>query len=622
MSKLETAGDLSALREKIIADRKALRSTLVICGGTGCQASRSLDVIEAARNELAKQGLEKTVHVRPTGCHGFCEQGPIVIVEPNNIFYCRVSPEDIPEIIEKTADAGEVIERLLYTDPVTGAVIQTEAEIPFYLAQNRRLLSLNRQVDPCSIEDYIAAGGYSALAKTLSGMDSETVVREIMESGLRGRGGGGFPTGRKWAECREAPGEEKYVICNADEGDPGAYMDRCLLEGNPHLILEGMMIGAFAVGAREGHVYVRNEYPVAVRHTGVALQQARDLGLLGDNILGSSMSFDVKISRGGGAFVCGESTALMASLEGRVGEPRPKDIHTVIDGLWHKPTTLNNVETWANVPSIIENGSSWFASVGSENSKGTKILALTGNIKNTGLVEVAMGETLNTVLFDIGGGAENGKPIKAVQTGGPSGGCLPAEKFDLPMDFDALAAAGSMIGSGGVVVMDEETCMVDVAKYFLAFLQDESCGKCAPCRLGIDRMLEIITDITEGRGRPEDIGRLEELAETMSETSLCALGKTAANPVLSTLRYFQDEYETHIEHKKCPAGICQALITYKIDPENCNGCGLCLIGCPYEAISGEKKQPHSIDIDLCQKCGICRSECKFNAIQVISRGVQ
>ncbi|MBW2623985.1 MAG: 4Fe-4S binding protein, partial [Deltaproteobacteria bacterium] len=581
----------------------------------------SLAVIDAVKRELALENLENNVHVRVTGCHGFCEQGPLVIVEPGNIFYCGVSPEDAHDIITKTVREGEVVERLLYTDSVSGEVIQTEAEIPFYRSQNRQLMAQNRNVDPRSIEDYIAVGGYAALAKTLAGITSETVIQEIKDSGLRGRGGGGFPTGRKWAECREALNEEKYVICNADEGDPGAYMDRGLLEGNPHLVLEGMMIGAWAVGARKGYVYVRNEYPLAVEHARVAVRQARECGLLGENILGSRFSFDIEIARGGGAFVCGESTALMASLEGKVGEPRPKDVHTVIDGLWHRPTTLNNVETWANVPAIIQNGSAWFAAQGSNGSKGTKILSLTGRIKNTGLVEVTMGTSLNTVVYDIGGGGLNGNQIKAVQTGGPSGGCLPVSKFDLPVDFDALAEAGSMIGSGGMVVMDEETCMVDVAKYFLAFLQDESCGKCVPCRLGIDRMLEIITEITEGRGNPGQIAQLEELAYTMGETSLCGLGKTAANPVLSTLRYFREEYDAHINQKQCPAGVCRALITYEVDPEKCNGCGLCKLACPHEAISGEKKKAHAVDLELCQKCGICKSECKFDAIQVISRGV-
>lgn len=616
MIKIKTVSDLEAMQQRLVDDRKKIRATLTLCGGTGCQASRSLAVIDAIKDELVKQGLQESVHVRATGCHGFCEQGPIAIMDPGNIFYCHVEPEDAQEIVSRTVQKGEVVERLLYIDPVSGKQIQTESEIPFYRLQDRQLLAQNRQIDPCAIEDYIAAGGYAAIAKVLSGMTPEKVIQEIEKSGLRGRGGGGFPTGRKWDECQKAPGDEKYVICNADEGDPGAYMDRCVLEGNPHLILEGMMIGAWAVGASQGYIYVRNEYPVAVKHVRVAVQQARELGLLGENIFGPSFSFDVEIARGGGAFVCGESTALMTSLEGKVGEPRAKDVHTVIDGLWHKPTTLNNVETWANVPSIILNRSSGFASKGSKGSKGTKILALTGHIKNTGLVEVEMGTPIRTVLFDIGGGAANGKPIKAVQTGGPSGGCLPADKFDLPIDFDALAKAGSMIGSGGMVVMDEGTCMVDVAKYFLTFLQDESCGKCAPCRLGIDRMLEIVTDITEGRGRPERLTLLEELGYTVSETALCGLGKTAANPVLSALRYFREEYEAHINHKQCPAGVCQELITYTIDPEKCTGCGVCMLSCPHEAIVGEKKQAHTIELERCNKCGICKSECKFDAIQV------
>jgi NADH:ubiquinone oxidoreductase subunit F (NADH-binding)/(2Fe-2S) ferredoxin/Pyruvate/2-oxoacid:ferredoxin oxidoreductase delta subunit len=616
MHKLATREDLETTRQQHLLDRKKSNKTIIICGGTGCTASRSQDVINAINQELLAQDMDSSVHLRVTGCHGFCEQGPIMVIEPGNIFYCHVTPDDAHDIVTLTLRDGEIIERLLYTDPVSGKKIQTEAEIPFYLAQDRQLLSRNREVDPCSIEDYIAAGGYTALVKVLDSLSPEEVLHEIKVSGLRGRGGGGFPTGRKWAECHEAPGDEKYVICNADEGDPGAYMDRCVLEGNPYLILEGMMIGAYAVGATKGYIYVRNEYPLAVKHARSAVQQARKYGLLGEDILGSSFSFDVDVARGGGAFVCGESTALMASLEGKVGEPHPKDVHTVVDGLWHKPTTLNNVETWANVPFIILNGAKWFASKGTKGSKGTKILALTGRIKNTGLVEVAMGTPIRDVVFNIGGGAVDGKAIKAVQTGGPSGGCLPVDKFDLPVDFDVLYEAGSMVGSGGMVVMDESSCMVDVAKYFLTFLQDESCGMCVPCRLGIDRMLEIITDITEGRGTLEQLDLLEELADTVTQTSLCGLGKTAANPVLSTLRYFHKEYEAHIIDKKCPAGVCKALIEYYIDPEKCTGCGRCKQACIYSAISGEKKEPHMINPELCQKCGICRSECKHEAIQV------
>jgi len=616
MPRLNSYRELEHLRNLLREQRQNITTTMIVCGGPGCQASGSQRVIDAVRDELSKQGLEDSVRLCVTGCHGFCEQGPIIIIKPGDIFYCRVSPEDAFEIVYQTVMNGDLIERLLYQDPVSGERVRTEAEVPFYQAQDQRILSQNRLVDSCSIEDYIVADGYSALAEALNGMAPEDIIKEVKASGLRGRGGGGFPTGRKWEQCMEAPGDEKYVICNADEGDPGAYMDRGVLEGNPHLVLEGMIIGAWAVGARKGYIYVRNEYPLTVKHCRIAVEQARELGLLGDNILGASFSFDVEIARGGGAFVCGESTALMASIEGKVGEPRPKDVHTVVDGLYHKPTVLNNVETWANVPAIIRDGSSQFAAKGTHGSKGTKILALTGRIKNTGLVEIAMGTTIREVVFDIGGGAANGNLIKAVQTGGPSGGCLPVEKFDLAIDFDILSEAGSMVGSGGMVVMDDDTCMVDVAKYFLTFLQDESCGKCLPCRLGIDRMLEIIADITEGRGTLEQLDLLEELAETVSETALCGLGKTAPNPVLSTLRYFRPEYEAHINEKRCPAGVCKALITYSIDPEKCNGCGVCLRSCPYKAIRGEKKEVHVIDPELCQKCGICRSECKFDAIRV------
>jgi NADH:ubiquinone oxidoreductase subunit F (NADH-binding)/(2Fe-2S) ferredoxin/Pyruvate/2-oxoacid:ferredoxin oxidoreductase delta subunit len=617
MPRLNSFRELEHLRAKLVEQQKKYTKTLMLCGGTGCQASGSQTVIEAVRSELRNHKLEDRVRLCVTGCHGFCEQGPIMIIEPGNLFYYRVSAKDAFEIVSQTVIKGEVIERLLYTDQKTGVRYKTEADIPFYRAQNRQLLSQNIMVDPCSIEDYIRAGGYSALAKVLKGISPDDVLKEINSSGLRGRGGGGFPTGRKWEECKKAFGNEKYVVCNADEGDPGAYMDRCVLEGNPHLILEGMMIGAWTVGANKGYVYVRNEYPLAVEHSRTAVRQAREMGFLGNNILGSPFSFDIDISRGGGAFVCGESSALMVSLEGKVGEPRPKDVHATTDGLFHKPTVLNNVETWANVPSIIQNGSAWFASKGTKGSKGTKILALTGRIKNTGLVEVEMGTPISTVVFDIGGGSANGNAIKAVQIGGPSGGCLPVQQFDLPVDYDVLAEAGSMVGSGGMVVMDDESCMVDVAKYFLTFLQDESCGKCVPCRVGIDRMLEIVTDITEGRGTLKQIDLLEELADTVAQTSLCGLGKTAPNPVLTTLRYFRSEYEDHIKHKKCQAGVCKALISYKIDPGLCTGCGTCLRSCVHKAISGVKKQAHSIDVKLCQKCGICRSECKFSAVKVV-----
>jgi NADH-quinone oxidoreductase subunit F len=616
MKRLNSYRELEHLRERIQEQRGAITTNIMVCGGTGCQASNSPTVIAALKKELAKQKLDSKVRLCVTGCHGFCEQGPVMIIEPGNIFYCHLEPEDAFEIVTQTVARGEVIERLLYLDTATGKRFKTVSEVPFYRAQDRQILSKNLMVDPCSVEDYVAAGGYSALAKVLKGIASTQVIKDIETAKLRGRGGGGFPTGRKWKECREAAGDEKYVICNADEGDPGAYMDRCVLEGNPHLVMEGMMIGAWAVGARKGYIYVRNEYPLAVEHSRTAVAQAKALGLLGENILGTSFSFDIEIARGGGAFVCGESSALMASVEGKVGEPRPKDVHAVVEGLFSKPTVLNNVETWANVPSIMLKGPAWFAGMGTKGSTGTKILALTGRIKNTGLVEVPMGASIKSVVTDIGGGAVDGHTIKAVQIGGPSGGCLPASKFNLPIDYDVLAEAGSMIGSGGMVVMDESSCMVDVAKYFLAFLQDESCGKCVPCRMGIDRMLEIVTDITEGHGTPNKLALLEELAETVALTSLCGLGKTAPNPVLTTLRYFRAEYEAHIERKKCPAGVCKSLITYSINAEKCTGCGVCLKGCAYGAVTGKKKQPHAIDKALCQKCGICRSECKFDAVLV------
>ena len=617
MPKLNNYQDLELLRKKLQGKEAKYTSTILLCGGPGCHASQSAEIIEALKNELAAQELTSKIRLKVTGCHGFCEEGPLMVIEPGNLFYCRISAGDVPEIISQTLIEGRTVERLLYLDPTTGKRVITMAEVPFYKAQDQRLLAQNRLVDPCSIEDYVATGGYSALSKVLQGVAPLDIIKEIKAAGLRGRGGGGFPTGRKWSECQSAQSDEKYVICNADEGDPGAYMDRGVLEGNPHLVLEGMMIGAWAVGAKKGYIYVRHEYPIAVEHSRIAVEQSRKLGLLGENILGSPFSFDVDIARGGGAFVCGESSALMASIEGKVGEPRPKDVHAVEDGLFHKPTVLNNVETWANVPAIMLEGASWFASEGTNSSKGTKILALTGQIKNTGLVEVPMGMSIHDVVFGIGGGSTNGNKIKAVQIGGPSGGCLSADKFDLPLDFDVLSAAGSMVGSGGMVVMDDSACMVDVAKYFLKFLQDESCGKCVPCRIGVDRMLEIVTDITDGRGKPEQLSLLEELGETVAETALCGLGKTAPNPVLTTLRYFRPEYEDHINGKKCPAGVCKSLITYSIDTEKCTSCGICLKRCIHKAVSGAKNQPYNIDSQLCQKCGICRSECKFDAVRVV-----
>ncbi len=613
MPRLDSPAALEALRKRLMAARAFWPIRLILSSGTCGQASGSLAVLAALRRRLDQPDLRDSVHVRVTGCHGFCEQEPLLILDPLDVIYCRVTPQDIEEIVSQSVVEGRVVERLLYVDPVSGARVRREADLPFFAKQDRVLIGQNRWVDPCNLGDYIAAGGYSALAAVLSMFTPARVIDEIKVSGLRGRGGGGYPTGRKWEQCRQAPGDKRYVICNADEGDPGAYMDRGLLEGNPHLILEGMLIGAYAVGSQQGFVYVRNEYPLAVQNVRVAIEQARDIGLLGENILGSGFSFDVKVARGGGAFVCGESTALMASLEGKVGEPRAKDVHTVERGYLNQPSLLNNVETWANVPEIIRRGPAWFAARGTEASKGSKIFALTGQVKHTGLVEVRMGTTLREIIFDIGGGARNGKAIKAVQTGGPSGGCLPVSKFDLPVDFEALTDAGSMMGSGGMVVVDESVCMVDFAKYFLNFLQDESCGKCVPCRVGIGRMREILEDFCEGRGTMAQFAVLEELAWTIQNTSLCALGKSAPNPVLSTLRYFRDEYLAHVQEKRCPAGACKALIRYEIDDAVCVRCGVCAEACPHGAI--REDEGYVIEDAVCQKCGICEDTCPSEAIR-------
>ena len=533
--------------------------------------------------------------------------------------YVRVTPDDVPEIVEESVLKKNIIERLLYADPVSGKKIIHEHEVPFYKRQQRLVFGSNGMIDPTSIEDYLAIGGYSAIVQVLFEMEPEEVIEEIKKSGLRGRGGGGFPAGIKWETCRNAPSRNgtRYVICNADEGDPGAYMDRSLLEGNPHSIIEGMLIGAYAIGSNQGYVYVRHEYPLAVQNLGIALDQAGEIGLLGKDILGSGFGFDMKISRGGGAFICGESTALMASLEGKIGEPRSKHIHTSVSGLHGKPSNLNNVETWANVPIIINRGAQWYSGIGTEGSKGTKIFSLVGKINNTGLVEVPMGITLREIIYDIGGGIPDGKKFKAVQTGGPSGGCIPESLIDLPVDFDKLKEVGSIMGSGGMIVMDESTCMVDLARYFVKFLTEESCGKCVPCREGLDRMLDILTDITEGNGKSGSIELLEELGSIIKETSLCALGGTAPNPVLSTIKYFSEEYEAHIKEHRCPAGVCKALITFTIDEDLCNGCRKCARSCPQEAISGVKKEAHKIDQALCIKCGLCRDNCKFNAVIVL-----
>ena len=615
LNRLSSLDELEALRKSIVEKRDPNKPCITVCGGTGCHSFGSEKVAAAFEQEIKRQRLKAKVDVRTTGCHGFCEKGPLVVIKPENIFYQRATVEDVPEIISETIIKGNIIDRLLYIDPATGNTITYEPEVPFYEKQKRLVFGDNGLIDPTVIDDYLAVGGYAALGKALFKMTPEEIIEEIKKSGLQGRGGGGFPTGIKWESCREAKGDTKYVICNADEGDPGAYMDRSLLEGNPHSALEGMVIGAYAIGAHEGYIYVRNEYPLAVKHAGIAIEQAEEYGLLGKNILGSGFDFSIRISRGGGAFVCGESTALMASLEGKVGEPRAKYVHTVEKGLWEQPTNLNNVETWANVPLIIKNGADWYSTIGTEGSKGTKIFSLVGKINNTGLVEVPMGISLREIIYDIGGGIPGGRKFKAVQTGGPSGGCIPESLLDLPVDFDQLTKVGSMMGSGGMIVMDEDTCMVDIAKYFIGFLQGESCGKCIPCREGLKRMNQILTDITEGRGKEGDIELLERLSAAITDSSLCALGSTASNPVLTTIRYFRDEYEAHIRDKRCPAGVCKELVTYLIDEEKCPGCGLCVKDCPVEAITFMgKKNPVVLDQEKCIKCGACYDVCKLDAV--------
>jgi NADH-quinone oxidoreductase subunit F len=555
VAKLKSPGELEALRSSILKKRDPNKPCVTVCNGTGCQAYGSKSIAAAFQEEVKRQNLAARVDVKTIGCPGFCERGTLVVIKPRDIFYQRVRVKDVPEILSETVGKGNVINRLLYTDRATNAKITLESEVPFYKRQMRLIIGNNGLIDPTNIDDYLAIGGYTAFAKALK-MTPEQIIDEVKKSGLRGRGGAGFPTGSKWETARQAHGEPKYVICNADEGDPGAFMDRSLVEGNPHSILEGMIIGAYAIGSHEGYIYVRNEYPLAVRHMGIAIEQAEAYGLLGENILDSGFSFNVKIKRGGGAFVCGESTALMASLEGRVGEPRAKYIHTSEQGLWGKPSNLNNVETWANVPLIINKGADWYSKIGTKGSKGTKIFALVGNISNTGLVEVPMGTTLREIVFDIGGGIPKGRKFKAVQTGGPSGGMIPESLLDLPVDFDELTRAGSMMGSGGMIVMDDKTCMVDMARYYTTFLEGESCGKCLPCREGLRQMKYILDGITEGRGKEGDIELLEDLSATLIDASLCALGSTAPNPVMSTIRHFRDEYEAHIKEKKCPAGVC------------------------------------------------------------------
>jgi len=600
---------LDEIRAEILEARKEQKTCVTICGGTGCHAYGCLKVAQAFVEEVKRQNLEDSVDVRTTGCHGFCERGPIVVIQPEGIFYQRIQVDDIKEVISETIKNKKIIDRLLYIEPRTKKSIILEKEVPFYKKQKRIIFGNNGFIDPTDIEDYIALDGYKALEKVLFDMTSEEVVAEIRASGLRGRGGAGFLTGKKWEICHDVNSNVKYVICNADEGDPGAYMDRSLLEGNPHSVIEGMIIGAYAIGASEGFVYVRMEYPLAVKNITLALEEARKIGLLGSSVLGSEFRFDIHIFRGAGAFVSGEETSLMASIEGRRAFPRQRPPFPAQEGLWGKPTNINNVETWANVPMIINKGADWYSQIGTKRSKGTKIFSLVGKINNTGLVEVPMGITLKEIIYDIGGGIKDSKKFKAVQTGGPSGGCIPASMLNLPIDFDTLTKAGSMMGSGGMIVMDEETCMVDVARYFLNFTQEESCGKCVPCRVGTKQLVDILTRITQGNGEERDIERLKDLSKTIKSGSLCGLGQTAPNPVLTTIRYFLNEYEAHIKEKSCPALACKNLIIYYIEPDKCVGCLLCLKNCPVEAISGERKKLHVIDQDLCIKCGVCLDVC-------------
>ncbi len=618
---LESVEELEGFRERLLQERDPDRPRIIVCHGTGCRANGSPTVAQALQEAIGAAGLEASVipRIKVTGCHGFCSRGPLVIMEPAGIFYQQVKPEDAEEIVKTTLVEGNPVERLLYQDPKTGEAIAHHEDIPFYKNQQRIVMRHIGHIDPRDIRDSIAAGAYKGLAKALAEMTPEEALSEVEASGLRGRGGAGFPTGRKWQTAIRAAkkkNEPIYVVVNGDEGDPGAFMDRTLMEGDPHALLEGLIIGAYAMGAHQGFMYVRAEYPLAIEHLQIAMEQARELGLLGEDILGTGFSFDAQINRGAGAFVCGESTALFTSIEGRAGEPRPKYVRSAEEGLWGKPTVLNNVETWCNVPLIIENGSDWYAGIGVPHSTGTKVFSLVGKVNNVGLVEVPMGMPLEDLVEKIGGGVPGQDHFKAVQTGGPSGGCIPHELGHTPVDFDSLTKAGSMMGSGGMIVMDDRDCVVDVARYFLRFLEDESCGKCLPCRLGLKSMLQFLDAFARGEGLVEDIEELESLARAVQDGSLCALGGSAPNPVLTTLRYFREEYEAHILREKCPAGVCKDLITYRIDPEACTGCGTCARSCPQQCITGEKKKPHTIDETRCIRCGMCMESCKFGAVTV------
>ncbi len=591
------------------------RSQVLICGGTGCTSSQSLKIIEAMEQEIKAVGLENDVNVVKTGCFGLCALGPIMIVYPEGCFYSRVTVDDVKEIVDEHLLKGRIVKRLLYDETVTDTNdVKSLNETAFYRKQKRVALRNCGVINPEIIDEYIAMDGYQALGKVLTEMQPADVIQVIKDSGLRGRGGGGFPTGVKWMLAAGNQADQKYVCCNADEGDPGAFMDRSILEGDPHVVLEAMAIAGYAIGASQGYIYVRAEYPIAVQRLKIAIDQAHAYGLLGDDIFGTGFHFDIELRLGAGAFVCGEETALMTSIEGHRGEPRPRPPYPAVKGLFGKPTILNNVETYANIPQIILKGADWFASMGTEKSKGTKVFALGGKIKHTGLVEIPMGTTLREVIEEIGGGIPNGKKFKAAQTGGPSGGCIPAEHFDIPIDYDNLISIGSMMGSGGLIVMDEDTCMVDIAKFFLEFTVDESCGKCTPCRVGTKRLLEMLDKITQGKGTMADLDKMEQLCYYIKDNALCGLGQTAPNPVLSTLRYFRHEYEAHVKDKTCPAGVCKKLTKYFIDPDTCKGCTLCARQCPVGAIEGSVKQPHVINQDKCIKCGACATACKFKAI--------
>ncbi len=592
------------------------RSHVLVCGGTGCTSSGSQKIIDELEKQLKEQGIDKEVMVVKTGCFGLCALGPIMVVYPEGAFYSMVKPEDIKEIVSEHLVKGRIVKRLLYSETVheEEGKIKSLNEVDFYKKQMRIALRNCGVINPEKIEEYIAFDGYKALGKVLTEMTPEELIAEMKASGLRGRGGAGFPTGVKWEFASKSVADQKYVCCNADEGDPGAFMDRSVLEGDPHSVIEAMAIAGYAIGATQGYIYIRAEYPIAVQRLQIAINQAREYGLLGKNIFGTDFCFDLDIRLGAGAFVCGEETALMTSIEGKRGEPRCRPPFPAVKGLFGKPTVLNNVETYANIPVIINKGAEWFNTIGTEKSKGTKVFALGGKINNTGLVEVPMGTTLREIVEEIGGGIPNGKKFKAAQTGGPSGGCIPASLIDTPIDYDSLISIGSMMGSGGLIVMDEDTCMVDIAKFFLEFTVDESCGKCAPCRIGTKRMLEILEKITNGTGTLEDIDRLERLCNMVKQSALCGLGQTAPNPILSTLRYFRDEYIAHVVDKKCPAGVCKGLVSYSIDPVKCRGCGICAKQCPVDAISGERKLPYKIDTDKCIKCGACEAKCPFKAI--------